>query len=118
MARLSLNDKKIKRHARVRARVKGTSDRPRLSVFRGNVTCYLQVIDDVSGKTLVSATEKELKAAAKMTKTDKAKALGTLLGEKCLAAGIKAVVFDRGARQYHGRVEAVADGAREAGLQF
>ena len=107
------------RRARVRAKIIGTATIPRLSVFRGLKNMRLQLIDDVSHKTLATVTHHELsKNRAKRTKTAMAKALGVLLGEKAKNLGIQRVVFDRGPNQYHGRVAAAADGAREAGLQF
>lgn len=104
-----------KRKLRVRAKVRGTTVRPRLSVFRSNKYTYLQVIDDTQGKTLVSATESEVKAEG--TKTQRAVAVATLLAKKAQKAGIKAFVFDRGSYKYHGRVKAIADAVREAGVQ-
>jgi len=107
---------RTRRHARVRSQVIGTSARPRLSVFRSLKYIRAQVIDDVAGKTLVSAVESELKT--KGTKTERAKALGLLLAEKTKTANITTVVFDRGGNAYHGRVKALAEGAREGGLIF
>ncbi|MFN8482822.1 MAG: 50S ribosomal protein L18 [Anaerolineae bacterium] len=110
-----------RRHQRVRKRVSGTSERPRLSVYRSLVHIYAQVIDDSEGRTLVSAStlDASLKAKlAEMTKTEEAQAVGQLVAQRALDAGIKQVVFDRGGYVYHGRVKAVADAAREAGLQF
>lgn len=110
--------RKALRKRRVRAKVHGVAVRPRLSVFRGITQCYVQLIDDVRGVTLASATERELGKDVKGTKTDRAKALGALIGDKAAKAGITAVVFDRGGKKYHGRVQAIAEGAREKGLQF
>lgn len=104
------------RHQRVRSRVVGTSDRPRLSVFRANQHIYGQLIDDLQGKTLLSGSSLEVKA--KGNKSEIAKEVGRLLAKKALEKGIKAVVFDRGGFAYHGRVKALAEGAREAGLVF
>ncbi|MDO8601585.1 MAG: 50S ribosomal protein L18 [bacterium] len=116
-----LNKGKAKRTARVRARIRGTSARPRLSIFRSNTSMYAQLINDEAGKTIVSATLKEMKNE-KQNGTGsglvKALALGKLLAEKAKKAGYSAVVFDRGAYAYHGRVKALADGAREGGLIF
>lgn len=110
-------NRKLLRKARVRSRIEGTTARPRLSVFRGVKTISLQLIDDTADSTLVSAYERELSAAEqKKTKTERALALGKLIAKKALAKGITTVVFDRGASAYHGRVQAVADGAREEGL--
>ncbi len=107
---------KIRRHKRVRAKISGTAACPRLSVFRSNRGMYLQAIDDTTGQTIVSAHSREIKIDG--TKTEISRALGKLLAEKLLAKDIKEVVFDRGGNAYHGRVQAVAEGAREAGLQF
>ncbi len=104
------------RHNRVRAIVSGTSERPRLSVFRSTNHIYAQVIDDVAGKTLASASSKEIKSKAK--KSDMAAQVGKLAAEKAKAAGITQVVFDRGGNRYHGRIKGLAEAAREAGLKF
>jgi large subunit ribosomal protein L18 len=112
---------RVRRHTRVRRTVAGTSQRPRLSVFRSASHIYAQVIDDVAGRTLASASDldKDLAAsAAGQNKTDRAKAVGKAVAEKAKAQGISLVVFDRGGFQYHGRVQALADAAREAGLGF
>ena len=107
------------RRARVRGKVEGTHERPRLSVFRGSKTCFLQIINDETGMTLASISEKELpKSETAKKKAERAFLLGKLLGEKAVAKGIKQVVFDRGGNQYHGRVAQIAEGAREAGLEF
>ena len=110
---------RLRRHRRVRKRVTGTADRPRLAVFRSNKHIAAQVIDDVSGRTLVAASsvEKDLKGSAGGNR-DTAKKVGQLLGERAKAAGVTKVVFDRGGFLYHGRVAALADAAREAGLEF
>lgn len=99
----------------MRSKIRGTAERPRLTVFRSNTHTYLQVIDDSSGKTLASATEKEVKVEG--TKTVRAVAVAKLLAEKAKKAKIMAVVFDRGSYKYHGRVKAIADALREAGVQ-
>ena len=119
MAKLSRNDMRVKRHARVRKDVFGTPEMPRLCVYRSSKNIYAQIIDDVNGKTLCSASslDKELALSYGGNK-DAAKAVGKKLGEVALAAGIKEVCFDRGGYLYHGRVKELADGAREAGLQF
>ena len=104
------------RRNRVRAKIFGTDQKPRLSVFRSLKHLFLQLIDDTQGKTLVSVKDAEIKTKGKPVEI--AKAAGSLLAEKAMKAGIKEIVFDRGARQYHGRVQAVAEGAREAGLKF
>jgi large subunit ribosomal protein L18 len=110
-----------RRHRRVRARISGTPDRPRLNVFRSLTNVYAQVIDDVAGHTLVSAStiDRELRGQMEgKNKTEAAKLVGQLLAQRALAAGVKQVVFDRGGYRYHGRIKALADGAREAGLDF
>ena len=111
------NQAKIRRHKRVRVKVSGTAVRPRLSVYRSLEHVYVQLIDDTSGKTLVSAKDGELKEKLK-TKTDKAMAVGKLIAEKALAKNIKEAVFDKGTGKFHGRIKAVADGAREQGLKI
>lgn len=111
-----------RRHVRVRAKVAGTPQRPRLNVFRSSAHIYAQVIDDMAGHTMVAASDLEQeildRAGDGATKTARAKAVGELIAERAKAAGISAVVFDRGGFLYHGRVRAVADGAREGGLEF
>lgn len=117
MNKIKANNQRIARRAgRVRAKVSGTSEYPRLSVFRSLNSIYAQLIDDTSGKTLVSATAKEVKV--KGSKTDEAQAVGKLLAEKAVAKGIVKAVFDRGEFKYHGRVKALAEGAREGGLKI
>jgi large subunit ribosomal protein L18 len=108
---------RLKRRRRVRAKVSGTAERPRIAVFRSNRGVSAQLIDDVSGRTLaaVNWTEGDVKGLAKM---DQASQVGKLLAERAKAAGIETAVFDRGGYQYHGRVKALAEGAREAGLAF
>jgi large subunit ribosomal protein L18 len=106
-------------HYRIRKTVKGNSERPRLCVYRSNKSVYCQVIDDRMGHTLVAANSNEAGiSAAGLSKTEQAKRVGLLIAEKAKAASIQAVVFDRGGYLYHGRVKALADGAREGGLQF
>jgi large subunit ribosomal protein L18 len=111
-----------RRHVRVRAKVNGTPTRPRLNVFRSSAHIYVQVIDDIQGHTLVSASDLEEDVKSRLgdgaAKTERAKAVGIVIAERAKAAGINAVVFDRGGFLYHGRVRAVAEGAREAGLDF
>jgi large subunit ribosomal protein L18 len=104
------------RHHRVRARVIGTAQRPRMNVFRSLAHIYVQLIDDEQGKTLAFASSKEVKAKGPKAKI--AAEVGKLAAEKALSAGIKQVVFDRGGSQYHGRVKELADAARTAGLEF
>lgn len=101
----------------IRKKVSGTSVKPRLSVFRSNTGIYAQIIDDLKGQTLVSASSKELEAGSG-TKTEQSKVVGQKLAEKAKGKGITSVIFDRGGYLYHGRVKALAEGAREAGLNF
>jgi len=111
--------KKEKIRYRIRKKVAGTAEKPRLSVFRSNRDLYLQLINDDKGITLAAASTKEKNIAEqKNTKTEKSKLAGAAIAQKALDLGIKEVVFDRGGNLYHGRVKAAADGAREAGLQF
>lgn len=111
-----------RRHVRVRAKVNGSPQRPRLNVFRSSAHIYAQLIDDLKGHTIVAASdlEKEIveRAGEGAAKTARAKAVGEAIAERAKAAGYTTVVFDRGGFLYHGRVKAVADGAREAGLDF
>lgn len=111
-----------RRHVRVRAKVRGSSERPRLNVFRSSAHVYAQVIDDDRGRTLIAASDLEQdvidRAGADATKSVKSRVVGEVIGERAKAAGIEAVVFDRGGFIYHGRVKAVAEGARDAGLTF
>ncbi len=109
--------KRLKRRRRVRAKVTGTAERPRIAVFRSNRGVAAQLIDDSAGRTLaaVSWTEADLRSLGKM---EQAKKAGEVLAERAKAAGVEAVIFDRGGYQYHGRVKALADGAREGGLAF
>jgi large subunit ribosomal protein L18 len=110
-----------RRHRRVRARISGTAERPRLNVFRSSEHIYVQVIDDLQGKTLVSAStiDGELrKQVADKNKTEAARIVGKTVAERAKAAGITTVIFDRGGWRYQGRVKALADGAREGGLEF
>ena len=116
--KISSNDARKKRHARIRNKLAGTPETPILCVFRSNSNIYAQIIDDVSGKTLVSASSLEKDFEAGENKKETAKKVGVALAKKAAAADIKAVVFDRGGYQYHGRVKELADGAREGGLEF
>ena len=112
---------RIKRHNRVRGKISGTAERPRLCVFRSESNIYAQIIDDVAGNTLVSAStvEKEIKAELENTDTvDAAAYVGTVIAKRAIEKGIKEVVFDRGGFIYQGKVAALADAAREAGLEF
>ena len=104
---------------RIRKKVAGTAQKPRLSVFRSNSEIYVQVIDDTSGATLAAASSKDKDIAAqKTTRIEKSKLVGAAVARKAIELGIKEVVFDRGGNLYHGRVKSVADGAREGGLAF
>jgi large subunit ribosomal protein L18 len=108
-----------KRHERMRLRLQGTAERPRLSVFRSSKFIYAQVIDDSTGRTLASASSREADVAgASGKKLDAAKAVGRALAERAKAAGVSTVVLDRGGYQYHGRVRSLAEGAREGGLDL
>jgi large subunit ribosomal protein L18 len=115
-------DARRRRHLRVRAKVSGTPERPRLNVYRSSAHIYAQLIDDSTAATLAAASDIEADFTARLadgsTKTDRAKAVGQLIGERAKALGVTTVVFDRGGYKYHGRVKSVADGAREAGLDF
>ena len=109
-----------RRRKHIRKNISGTSSRPRMSVFRGNKTMYVQVIDDVDGVTLAAAStlEKQFREKGAMTKTEAAAALGDVIAKRAVDAGINEVVFDRGGYKYHGRVKALADAARKNGLIF
>ena len=109
---------RLKRHKRVRSKVAGTPERPRLNVFRSETNIYAQVIDDVAGKTLVSASSLEKGFEGPGSNCEAAKKVGQMVAERAKAAGITTVVFDRGGYVYHGRVAALAEGAREGGLEF
>ena len=109
---------RLKRHIRVRGKVSGTPECPRLNVFRSNANIYAQVIDDVNGVTLVSANTLEKDFEGATGNCEAAKKVGLMIAEKAKAAGITDVVFDRGGYVYHGRVAALAEGAREGGLNF
>lgn len=123
MKRASRKIKKDLRHSRVRRKISGNAERPRLSVFKSSRHLYAQIIDDVAANTLVSASTltpkvKELLGEENKKKAESAKIVGTYLGELALSKGIKRVSFDRGGYPYHGRIKAFADAAREAGLEF
>ena len=111
-------EKRNKRHKRVRAKISGTSKKPRFSVFRSTKYIYGQLVDDEKGKTLVSASCRELKAKKGQTKIEKAKQVGEIIAKKSLEKKIKEVVFDKGGYKYHGRVKSMAEGARSQGLKF
>ena len=117
ISQVNRNKARQRRHARVRKHIFGTADRPRLDVYRSNKNIYAQVIDDVKGHTLASAStlDKDIKGT---TKTDQAKSVGKLVAQRASKKNIKKVVFDRGGYLYHGRVQALADAARQNGLEF
>ena len=112
------HEKRFRRHKRVRAKISGTAARPRLCVFRSAKHIYAQLIVDEKGKTLAAVSNQELKKVKNAKKVEIAKEVGKLIAEKALKKKIKEVVFDRGWYKYHGRVKAIAEGAREGGLQF
>ncbi len=112
------NDARIKRHMRVRKNISGSAERPRLNVYRSLNHIYAQIIDDTKGITLVSASSMDKDFSGYGGNIEAAKAVGNLVAKKALEKGIKAVVFDRGGYIYHGRVAALAEGAREGGLEF
>ena len=117
----SRSDVRVKKHMKVRNRLSGTAERPRLAVFRSNNHMYAQIIDDTVGNTLVAASTLEKSVASELEKTNNVEAaayLGTVIGKRALEKGITTVVFDRGGFIYQGKVKALADAAREAGLQF
>jgi large subunit ribosomal protein L18 len=114
-------ERRLRRHLRIRKRIFGTPERPRLSVFRSLKHIYAQIIDDTTGRTLCAAStlDKELREKLQgLTKTQQAIEVGKLIAKRALELGIKQVAFDRGGHKYHGRVKALADAAREAGLEF
>ncbi|EXG84963.1 MULTISPECIES: 50S ribosomal protein L18 [Lacrimispora] len=121
VSKQSRSEVRVKKHNRIRNRFAGTAERPRLAVFRSNNHVYAQIIDDTVGKTLVAAStvEKEVKAELEKTNNvDAAAYVGTVVAKRALEKGIKGVVFDRGGFIYHGKIQALADAAREAGLEF
>ncbi|MCT8393585.1 50S ribosomal protein L18 [Weissella confusa] len=111
------NKVRQRRHTRVRGKISGTAERPRLNVYRSNKNIYAQLIDDVAGVTLASASTLD-KSVENAPKTEQAAKVGALIAERAKAAGVEVVVFDRGGYLYHGRVQALAEAAREAGLKF
>ena len=117
MSQLTTRGRRERRHKRVRKHAFGTAERPRLVIFRSNRGISAQLVDDNAGKTLAAASFLNVRTA-KGTKTDQAAAVGKLLAENAKQAGVKAVIFDRGGYLYHGRVKALADAAREGGLEF
>ena len=118
VSKINKNAMRLKRHVRVRGKISGTPERPRLNVFRSNANMYAQIIDDVNGVTLAAAStlEKDFEGAA--GNKEAARKVGQLVAERAKAKGIEEVVFDRGGYVYHGRVAELAEGAREAGLKF
>ena len=116
--RIDKNAMRLKRHVRVRGKISGTPECPRLNVFRSNANIYAQIIDDVNGVTLVSASTLDKDFEGATGNAEAAKKVGAVLAERAKAKGIEQVVFDRGGYVYHGRVAALADGAREGGLKF
>ena len=116
--RIDKNAMRLKRHVRVRGKISGTPECPRLNVFRSNANIYAQIIDDVNGVTLVAANTLEKDFEGATGNVEAAKKVGTVLAERAKAKGIEQVVFDRGGYIFHGRVAALAEGAREGGLEF
>ena len=118
VSKVNKNAMRLKRHVRVRGKISGTPERPRLNVFRSNANIYAQLIDDVNGVTLVSANTLEKEFEGATGNCEAAKKVGAVLAERAKAKGIEEVVFDRGGYIFHGRVAALAEGARESGLKF
>ena len=118
MATLTKPEARARRHRRIRGKVVGTAERPRLVVFRSNIGIYAQLVDDLAAKTLASASWQQLKKSFKGSKTEQAAEVGKLLAAAGKKAGVESGVFDRAGYLYHGRVKALADGAREGGLKF
>lgn len=118
MAQSTKNANRKARHARVRRKISGTPERPRLNVYKSNANMYAQIIDDETGKTLVSASTLDASVEVKGSSVASAKAVGEAVAKKALENGIDTVVFDRSGYIYHGKVKAVAEGAREAGLKL
>jgi len=115
---LSKNDRRLRIKRRIRKIVTGTSEQPRLAVFRSNKEIYAQIINDATGTTLMAASSKQKDIKAKGTKTEIAAIVGKVIAEKAVKAGIEKIAFDRGGYLYHGRVKALAEAAREGGLKF
>jgi large subunit ribosomal protein L18 len=121
LKKIDKNQKRLQRHYSIRNKITGTPERPRLNIFKSSKHIYAQIIDDATGTTLASAStlDKELKVqVAELTKKDAAKLVGKTVGERAKEKGINSVVFDRGGYLYHGRVQLLAEGARESGLEF
>jgi large subunit ribosomal protein L18 len=112
------NETRLVRHARVRKKISGTPERPRLSVYKSLTGIHAQIIDDVNGKTLVAASTLDKEVKTKASNIEAAKEVGALVAKRATKAGIKTIVFDRGGYQYHGKVKALAEAAREGGLEF
>ena len=117
-SKVDTNKQRLRRHKRIRAKISGTAARPRLDVFRSNANIYAQIIDDENGVTLLSASTLEKEFEGYGGNKEAAKAVGTMIAKKALERGITEVVFDRGGYVYHGRVQALAEAAREGGLKF
>ena len=115
---MKIQNREIRRAKRIRSKVQGTAARPRLSVFRSNKHVYAQLINDQTKETLTGASEAELKLTEKANKSNRAKEIGLLIAKKAATKKVTAVVFDKGSYRYHGRVKAIAEGAREGGLKF
>ena len=118
MSQLTTREARLRRHRRVRGKVRGTAERPRLAVFRSNRGIFAQLVDDDAGKTVAAASWVGLGKSFKGDKTEQATEVGKALAEAAKKAGVEAVVFDRGGYLFHGRVKALAEGAREGGLSF
>ncbi len=115
---LSKSEKRNRIHLRIRKTISGTAERPRLCVFRSNKEIYAQLVDDLSGKTVLAASSRDKGIAGDGSKTEVAKLVGKAIAEKATKKGVETVVFDRGGYLYHGRVKQLAEGAREGGLKF
>jgi large subunit ribosomal protein L18 len=118
MSSLTVREARLRRHRRVRGKIRGTAERPRLLVFRSNRGIFAQLVDDDAGRTLASASWLDLPGSFKGDKSEQAAEVGKLLAQNGKKAGVETVVFDRGGYLYHGRVKSLADGAREGGLSF
>ncbi len=118
MAKRTRSEMRKRRHRRVRSKITGTTDRPRLNVFRSINQIYAQLIDDGQGHSIVSASSLDADLKADVSRVEKARLVGELLGERAKKSGVNQVVFDRGGYRYHGRVKALAEAARKAGLEF
>ena len=117
-SKVDTNKQRLRRHKRIRAKISGTAARPRLDVFRSNANIYAQIIDDENGVTLLSASTLDKEFEGYGGNKEAAKAVGTMIAKRAIERGITEVVFDRGGYVYHGRVQALAEAAREAGLKF